>query len=101
MLADALWVKRVRACHWQQLFARNKRWFSIVELDKTTLHNLFPLRAHRLIQHSGVDEGHLWAGMRHPLLHHNQTHPVVEKLNRFSMSECMQLEMKYTSRLIS
>src|SRR6266568_4056908 len=101
MLTDALWIKRVRACHRQQFRVLNKRWFSIVELDKTTLHDLFPLRAHRLIQNSGVDESHLWAGMRHPLLNHPQTHPVVEQFNCFRMSECVQLEMKYISRLIS
>ncbi len=65
------------------------------------LNGLFPLRTHRFIQNSGIDESHLRRSMGHPLLDHDQAHPIVHQLYPLGMSECMELEIEEVSRLIT
>src|SRR5258708_1794095 len=33
MFTHPLWIKSIRACHWQELLPWNKLWFAIIELD--------------------------------------------------------------------
>src|SRR5260370_37246541 len=94
MLTHPLWVKPIPARHWQPLCPWNKLWLPIVELNNPLLHRLLPLGAHGLIENFGVDQSHFWRGMRHPLLDHDQTHPVVNELNCFGMTKGVQF-VKY------
>src|SRR6266566_4072199 len=49
MLANTLWIKGVRACHWQQLLPRYKFWLAISELNNSLVDSFFPRFAHSLI----------------------------------------------------
>src|SRR5258706_9707814 len=100
MFADPPWIKCLRACHRQQLLSGYILWFASVELDNTSLHSFFPLRAHGFIQNLDVDERHFRRGMRHPLLNHDQTHPVVDEFYSLGVPEGVRLEMKDFTLLV-
>jgi hypothetical protein len=57
------------------------------------LNRLFPCLTHGFIQNLGIDQSHLWAGMRHPLLNENQAHSIVDEFNGFRMAKSMEAEI--------
>ncbi len=65
------------------------------------LNRLFPCLTHGFIQNLGIDQSHLWAGMRHPLLNENQAHSIVDEFNGFRMAKSMEAEMENVSLLIA
>src|SRR5271157_4073029 len=101
MFTHPLWIKGIRACHWQELLARNKLWFSISELDDPLLHCLLPGGTHGVIQNFRVDKRHLWRSMGHPLLDQDQAHSVVNEFNSFGVTKRMEAEMKEIALLIT
>src|SRR6266436_4370178 len=97
-----LWIKCLRLIkNRQYLLAWHILWFSLVELNNAMLDYLFPLRPHRLVSDFCINQGHFWAGMSHPLLHHKQRHAVVHQFHPLGMSECMKLKMNEISCLIA
>src|SRR5258708_17807858 len=101
MVADPLWIKGVWASHRQKLFAWHKFWFALIELDNALLDRLFPCFVHGVIQNSGVNQGHFWRRMGHPLLDHDQAHPIVQQFDSLGMTKRVTFEMKDLALLIS
>src|SRR5260370_1455775 len=95
-----LWIKHIRACHRQLFLPRNKLRFAIVELNNSLLDRLFPLGAHRLVQNFSINAGHFTTCLGHPLLHHDERHPVVEKLNSFWVPKGMDPKMGDSSTFV-
>src|SRR6266567_4075930 len=101
MFAHPLWIKGIRASHWQEFLSRNKLWFSIVELDDSLLHCLLPGCAHGVIQNFRINERHLWRSVSHPLLDQDQTHSVVDEFNCLGVAKRMEAKMKEIALLIT
>jgi hypothetical protein len=100
MLANPLWIKGICACHWQKLRSLNHLWLAVVELDNALADRLFPRLLHAFIQDFGVDEGHFWARLCHPLLNENQAHSIVDEFNRLGLAKSMKAEMEHVALLI-
>src|SRR6266849_3337399 len=94
MFTNPFGVKGVRARHGQELLPRHTLWLPLIKLDNAFLDRLFPGFPHRFIQDFGVDQGHFWTCMRHPLLNKNQAHSIVDEFHSLRMTKRVETEVK-------